>query len=105
MYYALKSQLLQEIDPMFLDVIGTGPFKFTIQIMHDLLDYLYQAYGQVTILDLRENNLSMRKPYNSATPIKCLYKIMTIRFFCHTSTRTVYNQATSNDGEVGNSGN
>ena len=71
---ALKSQLLQAIDPMFLGGIRTGPVGFTTRTTHDLLDHLYLTYRKVTPLDLHKNDLSMKEPYNSTTPIKIIYK-------------------------------
>ena len=66
----LKIQLLQAIDPMFPDGIHIGPVWIVTQTTRDLLDHIYQTYGKVTPLDLWEKDLSMGKPYNSATPIK-----------------------------------
>ena len=59
---------------MFLDSIRTGPVGFNTRTTRDLLDHLYLTYGQVTPLDLRENDLSMKKSYNSTMPIESLFK-------------------------------
>ena len=70
--HALKSQLLWEIDAMFLDGICTGPVGFATQTPRDILDCLYLTYRKVPPLDVIKNCLSISKPYNSTTLIKNL---------------------------------
>ena len=59
---------------MFLDDISTGPVGFVTRTTRELLDHIYQTYRQVIPLNLNENDILMRKPYNYASPIKCIYK-------------------------------
>ena len=59
---------------MFLGGICTGPFGFATQTTCDLLNHLYQTYGQVKSLDLKENDIAMQKLYNFASSIECLYE-------------------------------
>ena len=71
---ALENQSLQAVKSIYLGGIYTGPTGFATQTTQDILDYLYLTYWQVTLLDIKENDIATRRSYNSASLIESLYK-------------------------------
>ena len=59
---------------MYLDKIRTDPVSFPTHAPGDPLGHLYLTYNQVISLDIKENDISMRKSYNPTNSIEILYK-------------------------------
>jgi hypothetical protein len=69
---ALKKQLLNNVEPLFLRAKKDNVVGFANKTVRELLQHLVDEYGEITGGEWEENMLRMREPWNPETPFKTL---------------------------------
>lgn len=70
---ALKQQLLASFDDMHLKAQRNAHVGYSNSTTMDLVTHLYNSYGNITQIDLSENESRMKAPYDITTPIENLF--------------------------------
>lgn len=70
---ALKNQLITTFEPKYLRSLHNKYTGYANTTTMQMLDHLYQKYGQISAADLLENEQKLHEPYNPAEPIETLY--------------------------------
>ena len=71
---ALRNQILQSVDTMYITELEDPSTKFLLVDPIKILDHLWENYGEIDESDLRENEVRMRTPWSPPTPIQELFK-------------------------------
>jgi hypothetical protein len=71
---ALKHQLMQAIDPIYIESLNNRYTGFAGVMIWQVINHLYQRYGNITAHDLDKNDKLFKHPYDPAEPIEVLYK-------------------------------
>ena len=71
---ALKQQLLGAFDDMYLKAMKNTHVGYTNRTTMELITHLYNSYGNITQIDLNDNDVRMKTPYDITTPIENLFK-------------------------------
>jgi hypothetical protein len=69
---ALKKQLTDSVDPLFLEAEEDPDVGFANKTVHELLQHLIDEYGDITSGELDDNILRMREPWNPESPFETL---------------------------------
>ena len=70
---ALKQQLLNAIDEMYTRGLRNAHTGYSNVTTFGLLTHLYNTYGSVTSMDLEQNDICMKQPYDPTQPIEVLF--------------------------------
>ena len=70
---ALQQQLLSSVDDMYLKALKQPHLGYTNRTCFDLLTHLYDNYGQISQIDLSDNESRMKTSYDISTPIQNLF--------------------------------
>ena len=71
---ALKQQVLGAVDPMYVDSLRNMHTGFTAVSTLDIMTHLYDNYGQISTMDLDDNEKRMKTKYDPAHPMDVLFK-------------------------------
>ena len=71
---ALKQQLLGAVDPIYVESLRNMYTGYTAVPVLTILTHLYDNYGQITAMDLDENERMMKQRYDPNQPIDILFK-------------------------------
>lgn len=69
---ALKKQLQVSVEPLYLRAIRDSNAGFNNITIYDMLRHLFDSYGQITPLDIKDNYDRMYTPWNPSTPFEML---------------------------------
>jgi hypothetical protein len=71
---ALKKQIIDVFEPMYLDVLNENMVGFAKISTRDMLDHLFATYGNITAVDLEINFEHMRRGWDPQQPVESLFK-------------------------------
>ena len=70
---ALRKQLINALDPMYLEPLRDRNTGFAHIPLRDMLTHLFTNYGQITRKDLQDNMKTLSEPYDVNTPMETLF--------------------------------
>jgi hypothetical protein len=71
---ALKKQIISVFDPMYLDTMNDTMVGYANISARDMLDHLFETYGNITAVDLEINFEHMRRAWDPQQPVETLFK-------------------------------
>jgi hypothetical protein len=71
---ALKKQIINVFEPMYLDFLNDGMVGFANISDRDMLDHLFTTYGNTTAFNLENNFEHMRRAWDPQQPVESLFK-------------------------------
>jgi len=71
---ALKQLLLSAVDDMFLKTLKNSINGYSRVTTKQLINHLYDRYGQLTPQDLKDNDDNLHQPYDATSPIENLFE-------------------------------
>jgi hypothetical protein len=71
---ALKKQIISVFEPMYLDILNDNMVCYAKITVRDMLDYLFETYGNITAIDLEINFENMRRVWDPQQPVESLFK-------------------------------
>jgi hypothetical protein len=75
---ALKKQIISVFEPMYLDILNDNMVGYANISARDMLDHLFETYGNITAVDLEINFEHKRRAWDPQQPVETLFK-QTIR--------------------------
>ena len=70
---ALKKQLVNAIDDIYIKELRNRVTGFATHSVRDILQYLYRTYGSVTPTQLTANDERFRAPYDGSTDLEAYF--------------------------------
>jgi hypothetical protein len=71
---ALKKQIISVFEPMYLDILNDNIVGYVNISARDMLDHLFETYGNITAVDLEINFEHMRRAWDPQQPVESLFK-------------------------------
>jgi hypothetical protein len=71
----LKKQIISVFEPMYLDILNDNMVGYANISARDMLDHLFETYGNITAVDLEINFEHMRRAWYPQQPVETLFKI------------------------------
>jgi hypothetical protein len=71
---ALKKQIISVFEPMYLDIFNDNMVGYAKISARDMLDHLFETYGNITAVDLEINFEHMRRAWDPQQPVETLFK-------------------------------
>jgi hypothetical protein len=71
---ALKKQIISVFEPMYLDILNDNMVGYANISARDMLDHLFETYGNITAVDLDINFEHMRRAWDPQQPVESLFK-------------------------------
>jgi hypothetical protein len=71
---ALKKQITSVFEPMYLDILNDNMVGYANISARDMLDHLFETYGNITAVDLEINFEHMRRAWDPQQPVESLFK-------------------------------
>jgi hypothetical protein len=71
---ALKKQIISVLDPMYLDILNDNMVGYASISARDMLDHLFDTYGNITEVDLEIHFEHMRRAWDPQQPVETLFK-------------------------------
>jgi hypothetical protein len=71
---ALKKQIICVFEPMYLDILNGNMVGYAYISARDMLDHLFETYGNMTAVDLEINFEHMRRAWDPQQPVESLFK-------------------------------
>jgi hypothetical protein len=71
---ALKKQTINVFYPMYLDILNDNMMGYVNILARDMLDHLFETYGNITAVDLEINFEHMRRAWDPQQPVETLFK-------------------------------
>ena len=68
----LKNQLLSAVDDIYVYALRDRHVGYMTQSIHNLLTHLFNKYGNITQLELEDNDTKMRALWDPNSPFDCL---------------------------------
>jgi hypothetical protein len=70
----LKKQIISVFEPMYLDILKDNMVGYANISARDMLDHLFETYGNITAVDLEINFEHMRRAWDPQHPVESLFK-------------------------------
>jgi hypothetical protein len=70
----LKKQIIGVFQPMYLDILNDNMVGYANISARDMLDHLFETYGNITAVDLEINFEHMRPAWDPQQPVETLFK-------------------------------
>ena len=70
----LKNQLLLAIDNIYICTLKDRHVGYMNQTIHAILNHLFENYGNITPLELKDNDTKLRSNWDPNSPFNCLIK-------------------------------
>jgi hypothetical protein len=70
----LKKQIISVFEPMYLDILNDNMVGYANISARDMLDHLFEIYGNITAVDLEINFEHMRRAWDPQQPVESLFK-------------------------------
>jgi hypothetical protein len=67
---ALKQQVLEAVDEIYLRTLDHSVYGFAIKSVLDIINHLFESYGGITPVELEKNDARIRAPYNVTEPFE-----------------------------------
>jgi hypothetical protein len=71
---ALKKQIISVFEPMYLDIFNDNMVGYANISARDMLDHLFETYGNITAVDLEIKFEHMRRAWDPQKPVESLFK-------------------------------
>jgi hypothetical protein len=71
---ALKKQIVSVFEPIYLDISNDNMVGYAKISARDMLDHLFETYGNITAVDLEINFEHMRRAWDPQQPVETLFK-------------------------------
>jgi hypothetical protein len=71
---ALKKQIISIFEPMYLEILNDNMVGDANISARDMLDHLFETYGNITAVDLEINFEHMRRAWDPHQPVETLFK-------------------------------
>jgi hypothetical protein len=71
---ALKKQIIGVFEPMYLEILNDNMVGYANITARDMLDHLFETYGNITAVDLEVNFEHMRRSWDPNQPVESLFK-------------------------------
>jgi hypothetical protein len=71
---ALKKQIISVFEPMYLEILKDIMVGYANISARDMLDHLFETYGNITAVDLEINFEHMRRDWDPQQPVESLFK-------------------------------
>jgi hypothetical protein len=71
---ALKKQIISVFEPMYLEILNDNMVGYANISARDMLDHLFETYGNITSVDLEINFEHMRRAWDPQQPVETLFK-------------------------------
>jgi hypothetical protein len=71
---ALKKQIISVFEPMYLEILNDNMVGYANISARDMLDLLFETYGNITTVDLEINFEDMRRAWDPQQPVETLFK-------------------------------
>jgi hypothetical protein len=71
---ALKKQIIGVFEPMYLEILNDKMVGYANISARDMLDHLFETYGNITAVDFEVNFEHMRRPWDPHQPVESLFK-------------------------------
>jgi hypothetical protein len=71
---ALKKQIISVFEPMYLDILNDIMVGYANILARDMLDHLFETYGNITAVDLEINFEHMLQAWDPQQPVETLFK-------------------------------
>jgi hypothetical protein len=71
---ALKKHIISVFEPMFLEILNDNMMGYANISARDMLDHLYETYGNITAVDFEINFEHMRRAWDPQQPVETLLK-------------------------------
>jgi hypothetical protein len=71
---ALKKQIISIFEPMYLDILKENMVGYANISARDMLDHIFETYGNITTVDLEINFEHMRRAWDPQQPVESLFK-------------------------------
>jgi hypothetical protein len=71
---ALKKQIISVFEPMYLEILNDNMVGYANISSRDMLDHLFETYGNITAVDLEINFEHMRRAWDPQQPVETLFK-------------------------------
>jgi hypothetical protein len=72
--HALKKQIISVFEPMYLDILNDKMVGYANISARDMLDHLFETYGNITAVDLEINFEHMRRAWDPQQPVESIFK-------------------------------
>jgi hypothetical protein len=70
----LKKKIISVFEPMYLDIFNDNMMGYVKVSARDMLDHLFETYGNITAVDLEINFEHMRRAWDPQQPVETLSK-------------------------------
>jgi hypothetical protein len=70
----LKKQIISVFEPMYLDILNVNMVGYANISARDMLDHLFDTYGNITAVELEINFEHMRRAWDPQQPVESLLK-------------------------------
>jgi hypothetical protein len=70
---ALKKQIISVFEPMYLDLRNDNMVGYDNTTARDMLDHMFDTYGNITLEDLEINFENMRRAWDPQQPVESLF--------------------------------
>jgi hypothetical protein len=71
---ALKKQIISVFEPMYLEILNENMVGYVNISARDMLDHLFETYGNTTAVNLEINFEHMRRAWDPQQPVESLFK-------------------------------
>jgi hypothetical protein len=71
---ALKKQIISVFEPMYLDILNGNMVGYASISARYMVDHLFEAYSNITAVDLEINFEHMRRTWDPHQPVETLFK-------------------------------
>jgi hypothetical protein len=71
---ALKKQIISVFEPIYLEILNDKMVGYANISSRDMLDHLFETYGNITAVDLEINFEHMRQAWDPQQPVEYLFK-------------------------------
>jgi uncharacterized protein YbgA (DUF1722 family) len=71
---ALKRNIISVFEPMYLDILNDNMVGYANISAREMLDHLFETYGNITAVDLEINFEHMRRAWDPQQPVESLFK-------------------------------
>jgi hypothetical protein len=70
----LKKKIISVFEPMYLEILNDNMVVYENISARDMLDHLFQTYGNITTVNLEINFENMRRAWDPQQPVESLFK-------------------------------
>jgi hypothetical protein len=72
--HTLKKQIISVFEPIYLDIMNDRMVGYANISERDMLDHLFETYGNITAVNLEINFEHMRRAWDPQQPVETLFK-------------------------------